>query len=70
MSLDAARLKATIKAAFIASGAANVAVTDTLAQDLATAIVNEVKQATILPTALVWPGGMAPAPVTGTGTLT
>lgn len=70
MSLDANRLKTSIKAALIASGASDIALTDTLAGALATAIVTEVLQATVVPTALVWPGGMAPAPVTGTGTLT
>lgn len=42
-----------------------------LADAIAKALVPYLKaNVVVLPTAMVWPGGMAPAPVTGTGTIT
>lgn len=66
MSLDASRLAGPIKAAFVAAGALDNAVTQALALALAQAIVNEITaHAVVLPTALVSPSGN----VTGTGTV-
>ena len=70
MSVSIPRIKAKFKAAFIASGESDSATLDTLCGSLATAVTEEITSATVVPTALVWPGGMSPAPVTGTGTLT
>lgn len=71
-SLDATRLKAPIKAALIAAGAADIPKTDTFAQDLATAIVNEIQTNAVVP-----PGSLvatntpaSPGTVTGSSTIT
>lgn len=68
MALSSVRLAGTIKSAFVAAGAADNAATTAMANALALAIVNEVKEAVVTPTLLVAPPGGGP--VTGTGTLT
>jgi hypothetical protein len=69
MSLSAPRLELLIKAAFAASGAPPSAALNSLSSMLASAIVAEIAQATVVPL----PGLTAPpggGPVTGVGSLT
>ncbi len=61
-------MKAAIEAKLIA--ASPMSTPAQLAQAIAEALVPYlVANVVVVPTALVWPGGMAPAPVTGTGTI-
>lgn len=68
MALNPTTLTQGIKAAFIAAGAADNASTNALASGLANAIITEITtNAEVQPTLLIAPGGLTPAPVTGTG---
>lgn len=69
--LSAARLKAPIKTALIDAGASDIAVTDLLALDLATAVVSEVHTYATVPAAgLVATNTLvSPGTVTGTATI-
>lgn len=68
MALNPTTLTAGIKAAFIAAGAADNESTNALASGLANAIITEITtNAEVQPTLLIAPGGLTPAPVTGTG---
>jgi hypothetical protein len=75
MPLNAATLSAEIKAARLAGNpGAQIVNNAALTADcdaIANAVVAHiVANAVVLPTALIAPGGMSPAPVTGTGTVT
>lgn len=65
--LDAARLAIPIKAGLIAAGAANIAATDALATDVATAVCDELGLATVPPAGLTATNTLVtPGTVTGT----
>lgn len=79
MALNPVTLKAAVFAAiqakvttvYPASVAALADYHDALAEGIATAVVAHITtNAVVNPTLLVWPGGLSPAPVTGTGTIT
>jgi len=69
MAMSSAGMSAAIKAELDA--ATPITSSQELADAIAVAIVTYIKaNAVVLPTALIAPGGMTPAPVTGTGTIT
>lgn len=69
MPMSSAGMSAAIKAKLDA--ASPMSNSQQLADALAEAIVAYIQiNAVVLPTALIAPGGMSPAPVTGTGTIT
>lgn len=71
MALNVAQLTATIQAAFIAGGAAPIPQTIAMCAGIAAAIITQFQtNAVVLPTLLIAPGGLSPAPVTGTGNVT
>lgn len=74
MALNAATLSAAIKTNLLANDpthATNNASLTALCDSIAAAVVTHITgSAVVLPTALVWPGGMVPAPVTGVGSVT
>lgn len=79
MPLDPSLLKTEIKAELVLLHTAEYPLSADAAagqyEIIADAVARKVIEhfqanATVLPTALVWPGGMAPALVTGTGSVT
>ena len=69
MAMSAAAMSIVIKGQLDA--AAPMTTSQQFADALAQAIVTYiVANAVVIPTALIAPGGMSPAPVTGTGTVT
>jgi hypothetical protein len=69
MALDATVLAGLITTKLTA--AAPISTPAEMAQAIAEAVVEHITSAAVVvPTALIAPGGLSPAPVTGTGTVT